>query len=124
MTNTQIDSQKQNIKESLAERVAALKTGYPAMFDHPGQKPNEICISVQIVEAAFVNASIYSQNGCPSARLGETCMGDIEGQGKLLCQPIFIDAAEFFAAEDKAVAEKNSKVIQKSKINNNLLHIS
>ena len=93
-------------QKTTEERMADLKAEYPAMFDHPGQQPNEICLSVQLIDVAALNGSNYKRNGLLSARLGETCMGKLKGrQDEVACIPIFVDAAEFFTLDDKHAEE-------------------
>jgi hypothetical protein len=96
------------IETRFSSKFAALKGEYPGMFNNPGQMANEICIKKIMVDAASLQVMLYKKgNSLTTVRQGADKDGEIKNGG--LYVPIFINANEYFTAEEKFDATQQTK---------------
>lgn len=95
------------ISTEVKERMAALKKDYPVMFDRHDQKPNEICITSIVIDAAGAQVAIYrAEAGLSTARMSDEKAWELKKGINYV--PIFCDATEYFARDDEYQARKST----------------
>jgi len=94
----------------IMEREARMRQEFPAMFNHPQARSNEIWIGNQIFEVAYQNASIYrTEGGLKSLRVSNepvmvrirvSSIGKIWEEKEVEGRSLFVDLQEYLAATE------------------------